>query len=365
VPRMPRHRRAPNALEPGQTYHVTNRGVDRGLIFATDRDRIVFLSLLAEACLNFGVVCHAWCLMGNHYHVVVEDPRGMLSQMMHHLQFCYARYFNDTRLPRRTGPLFESRFCAEVIDSTTYFHDAVAYVLLNPVRTISPLAATPEAYRWSSAALVCSDSTPATFAAGLVNAFGGLDAILASLPPSRITTSQKHRRSRLEAFVAGAWMEKTRVLSGRTPQQYRQVLAARVACEPTRTDDSILRSIPATSTMSATAATIGATSHRTAFGGLDLGATIGAISHACRCIIPAWIPASDERTADVVAYTLWRFTSATAERIASTVGVTVERFENLLVEVRRRRQLEPAWIRVLWALEWALRWQLRAAPHRA
>ena len=68
MPRQPRHRRAPGSLEPGQLYHVTNRGVDRCDIFHSDLDRILFLSFVAEACIHFGAVCHAWCLMTTHWH---------------------------------------------------------------------------------------------------------------------------------------------------------------------------------------------------------------------------------------------------------------------------------------------------------
>jgi REP element-mobilizing transposase RayT len=364
VPRLPRHRRAPGSLEPGQTYHVTNRGVDRGLIFASDRDRIVFLSLLAESCLTFGVVCHAWCLMTNHYHLVVEDTRGMLSQMMHHLQFCYARYFNDTRLPRRTGPLFESRFCAELIDSTAYFHDAVAYVLLNPVRTSRPLALSPEAYPWSSAALVCSEMSPATFATTLLDPHGGVDGVLSSLPPSRITTSHEHRRHRLDALVSGAWMERERVLAGHQPHCYRQLLATRAACEPAPCPDQIQHSIPASCALSPQAARIMSIPDRAAFAGLSLDETIATISHVCRRMIPTSPAIEAARSTDVLAYALWRFTSASVERIAASIGLTVERVADLLIDVRRARRLEAAWSRMLWVVEWALRWQLRAAPHR-
>src|SRR5262245_48993222 len=108
--RLPRHRRAPGSLEPGQIYHVTNRGVDSCDIFHTDRDRVLFLGMLAEACLLTGAVCHAVCLMTTHFHFVVEDPRGLLSQILHRLEGSYARYFNATRHSRRRGPLFESRF---------------------------------------------------------------------------------------------------------------------------------------------------------------------------------------------------------------------------------------------------------------
>jgi REP element-mobilizing transposase RayT len=364
VPRVPRHRRAPDSLEPGKLYHVTNRGVDRGLIFASDRDRIVFLSLLAEACLASGVVCHAWCLMSNHFHFVVEDTRGLLSQLMHHVQFCYARYFNDTRLPRRTGPLFESRFCAELIDSSDYFRDAVAYVLLNPLRTKAPMAATVDEYRWSSAALVCSETTSEAFATALLAPLGGIDGILSCLPPSRIKASQEHRRRRLDALASGVWMERERVLAGCTPNFYRQLLTARSVCEPSPVSDQIQRSLPTASAVSTEAARILSVACRIPFEGLDLDATIGIISHACRQIVPVSLVAPVERLTDIVGYALWRFTSASAKRIAEALGLAVDTFETLLLDVRRARKITPAWYRLLWTIEWTLRWQLKAAPHR-
>jgi hypothetical protein len=165
--------------------------------------------------------------MSTHFHVVLEDTRGTLSQLMHHLKFCYARYFNDTH--RRGGPLFESRFCAELLDSTAYFDDAVAYVLLNPVRTTIPMAASPEAHRWSSAVLVCSETTPAAFAPVLLSGSGGADAVLAALPPSRFKASRERRCHRLDVLASGAWLDRDRVLAGRSPEFYRQFLAARAS----------------------------------------------------------------------------------------------------------------------------------------
>ena len=95
--RVPRCRRVPGSLEPGRLYHVTNRGVDRSDIFHSDMDRILFLSMVAEACMFYGAVCHAFCLMTTHWHFVIEDTRGMLSQVLHRFESAYARYFNDTR----------------------------------------------------------------------------------------------------------------------------------------------------------------------------------------------------------------------------------------------------------------------------
>jgi hypothetical protein len=252
-----------------------------------------------------------------------------------------------------------------LIDSAAYFHDAVAYVLLNPLRTVTPLATSPEAYRWSSASLVCSDATPSEFAAALLASLGGVDDILASLPPSRIKASQEHRRSRLEALASGSWMEKERSLAERTPQLYRQLLATRAVCEPVAERDLIRRSIPAAGAVSAQAARMISAARRVEFTGVDLDEAIGAISHVCRSIVPSSFGASTERLTDVIAYALWRFTSASVERIAEVLEDAAQRIEDLLLDLRRARKLDAAWTRLLWAIEWSLRWQLRAAPHRA
>src|SRR5205823_429904 len=90
-----------------------------------------------------------------------EDVRGTLSRLMHHVEGCYAQYFNMTRLGRRRrGPLFENRFDAQLIDSPEYFEAACAYVLLNPMRTREPLAMVPEAYGLSSARSSAVTSRP-------------------------------------------------------------------------------------------------------------------------------------------------------------------------------------------------------------
>jgi REP element-mobilizing transposase RayT len=359
MPRVPRNRRASGSLEPGQVYHVTNRGVNRCSIFLSDLDRIIFLSLLAEACSVNGAICHAFCLMTTHFHLVIEDTRGMLSQLMHHLEFCYARYFNDTR--DRSGPLFEGRFWAELIDSTPYFNDAVAYALLNPVRTQTPIVPSAEVYSWSSAALVCSDTTPAAFATNLINAVGGIEAVLGALPPSRLKTSRERRRYRLEVLASGAWLDRDHVLAGRAPEQYRQILAARATREPAPTLDPAPGDAAVDERLRLGTPQLAS---RPRFAGFDLNEVLDIVEQECRALIPAsWASVAVKRV-DLVAYSLWRFTSACAAEIASVARIQASRFAAVLTQLRRERLRDPAWRRLLWAVEWALRWRLRAAPHR-
>jgi REP element-mobilizing transposase RayT len=364
VPRIPRHRQSPGFLTPGRLYHVTNRGVDRSIIFTSDRDRIVFLSLLAEACLADELVCHAWCLMSNHFHLVVEDTRGMLSQMMHHLQFCYARYFNDTRLQRRTGPLFESRFRAEMIDSAAYFHEAVAYVLLNPVRTTKPLARSAESYRWSSAALVCTNTSPAAFCTGLLAEFGGVEGVLAALPRARNRVSQERRRFRLEALLSGAWMSRESVLSGRTPDLYLGFLAARAINKQTSpmNRESLSTAVADVALLSPRIDALALS--RPQFCGVELEQAIDAITDVCHRIVPGASDGCADQLAEVVAYALWRFTAASAESISRAVGRATAVVVEQILAVRLAREGVTGWKWLLQSVEWTLRWQLRAAPHR-
>jgi hypothetical protein len=298
--------------------------------------------------------------MTTHFHVVVEDVRGVLSQMMHHVGFCYARYFNDAH--DRSGPLFESRFGSELIDSVGYYRVAVAYVLLNPVRTTVQMASSAEAYRWSSAALVCAETSPAEFASSLLEAAGGVEGVLGALPPSRVKERLERRRSRLEALASGGWMERERVLAGQSPFQFRETLGAHVVDEPAPVRDEIPLSISVGEAVDDGAARM--VCSRPRFAGLQAENVMATIAHTCRRIVPVTLVSATGRMVDVLAYELWRFTSATAESLAEMLGMGADRFDELLLDMRRDRAQDPAWQRLLWAIEWALRWQLLAAPHR-
>ena len=126
VPRVPRNE-LPNGI-----FHVTTRGVDWTWIYRDDEDRRTFLDLLGSVVRRRHWYLHALCLMGNHYHFVVESTSDRLSLGMHRLNGVYAQRFN--RRYKRTGHLFGDRFSSFVVDSDEYLTDACRYVVNNPVR---------------------------------------------------------------------------------------------------------------------------------------------------------------------------------------------------------------------------------------
>jgi len=93
---------------PSAVYHVTSRGNARHDIVTDEQDRRTFLTLLAHVIERFGWLCHAYCLMGNHYHLVIETPQANLSRGMRQLNGRYTQTFN--RRHRRVGHLFQGRF---------------------------------------------------------------------------------------------------------------------------------------------------------------------------------------------------------------------------------------------------------------
>lgn len=137
--------RIPRRLLPDGVYHVTTRGVDRCPIYGDDADRVDFLSLLAGVVHRFDWDCHALCLMGNHYHVVVETPVSLLSLGMHRLNGPYAEGFNAKY--GRTGHLFGDRFVSRVIGDEEDLVGVCRYVVLNPVR--AGLCERPADWPWS------------------------------------------------------------------------------------------------------------------------------------------------------------------------------------------------------------------------
>ena len=139
----------------GAVYHVMARGNECRDIVRDDKDRQRFLDTLAEAVERFGLRLHAFCLMGNHYHLVLGTPHANLSRALGWLQTTYTVRFNARH--RRRGHLFQGRFKAELVEADEYGQWLVEYVHLNPVRPRAKTAPVPveravelAQYRWSS-----------------------------------------------------------------------------------------------------------------------------------------------------------------------------------------------------------------------
>ena len=131
---------------PGAFYHVTSRGNERKEVFKSTRDRTKFLEYLKTATLKYDAVIHVYCLMDNHYHLLLETPSGNLPQIMHHINGAYTIYYNVKR--GRSGHLFQGRYKAILVDADEYAKELSRYIHLNPVR--AKMVERPEEYDWSS-----------------------------------------------------------------------------------------------------------------------------------------------------------------------------------------------------------------------
>ena len=164
----------------GALYHVTSRGDRREAIFEDDEDRLLFLRTLAEVVERFHWLCHAYCLMTNHYHLLVETPDGNLSKGMRHLNGVYTQATN--RRHARTGHLFQGRFQGILVDKDPYLLELTRYVVLNPVR--GGMVRQPENWPWSSYRAM-TGKTPAP-------AWLATDGILALFAKRRTTAQQRY-----------------------------------------------------------------------------------------------------------------------------------------------------------------------------
>jgi putative transposase len=131
---------------PGAWYHVMNRGANRNKIYFDEKDYALFLVVVREATQIFQVKLSAYCLMDNHYHLVVHTPEGNLARFLRHVDGVYTQRFN--RIHRRDGPLFRGRYKAILIEADEYLKQLVRYVHLNPVQ--AKLVQDPAQYPWSS-----------------------------------------------------------------------------------------------------------------------------------------------------------------------------------------------------------------------
>jgi len=131
---------------PGAFYHVTSRGNEQKDVFKSRGDREKFLAYLSSSSERYGAVIHAYCLMSNHYHLLLETPEGNLSEVMRHINGAYTTYFNVKR--KRAGHLFQGRYKAILVEADDYAAELSRYIHLNPVRV--GIVERPEHYQWSS-----------------------------------------------------------------------------------------------------------------------------------------------------------------------------------------------------------------------
>lgn len=170
---------------PGAVYHVTSRGNAQADIYLDAADRLAFLDVLAEVVQRYGWLCHAYCLMDNHYHLLIETPHGELAAGMRRLNGRYTQNFN--RRHRRVGHLLQGRYKAILVERDAYLLELCRYVVLNPVR--AGMVKEAGAYAWSSYAATAGLAAPPAW---LSTAW-----LLAQLAPSRTRAQARYR-----SFVA-------------------------------------------------------------------------------------------------------------------------------------------------------------------
>ncbi|EHK8998501.1 transposase [Vibrio vulnificus] len=137
----------------GALYHVTSRGNARQPIYLEESDFELFIETLSDVCARFNWVIHSFCLMTNHYHLLIETPDGNLSKGMRQLNGVYTQSFN--RKHKRVGHLFQGRYKSILVDKESYLLEVGRYILLNPVR--AAMVESVEEYSWSSWPHICGE----------------------------------------------------------------------------------------------------------------------------------------------------------------------------------------------------------------
>ncbi len=130
----------------GALYHVTSRGDGREDIYLDDNDRENFIEVLSGVCERFNWVVYSYCLMSNHYHLLIETPDSNLSKGMRQLNGVFTQKFN--RYHARVGHVFQGRYKAILVEKESYLLELARYIVLNPVR--AQMARSAKDWSWSS-----------------------------------------------------------------------------------------------------------------------------------------------------------------------------------------------------------------------
>ena len=179
----------------GAIYHLTSRGNARQKVFFTDADRELFLDTLSQVVSRYGWICYAYCLMANHYHLLVETPKANLSLGMRQLNGMYTQSFN--RRHNRVGHLFQGRFKAILVEKESYLLELCRYIVLNPVRVKGK--GEIGAWKWSS--------YRATAGLASVPEFLSTDWILGQFGKKRAKAQKKYRAFVREGLESRPWEE--------------------------------------------------------------------------------------------------------------------------------------------------------------
>ncbi len=152
----------------GALYHITSRGNARQAIFLNEKDFTDFLGILNSVVKRYHFLLHAYCLMNNHYHLLIETPEGNLSKGMRQLNGLYAQRFNQKH--QRVGHLLQGRFQSILVDKDNYLLELSRYIVLNPVR--AGIVKNPKDYKWSSYLATCGNQKiPGLFSDWILSQF--------------------------------------------------------------------------------------------------------------------------------------------------------------------------------------------------
>jgi REP element-mobilizing transposase RayT len=162
---------------PGAFYHVTCRGNRRERIFRTRADHLAWLAETERVCRRFHFCIHAFCLMANHFHLLVETPEGNLGQGMRQLNSAYSQYFN--RRHDLVGHVMQGRYKAILVQRDSYLRELSRYIVLNPVR--AGLVCLPEQWEWSSYRFMLGEQAPSWMAVDWLLACFGAERDAAAL----------------------------------------------------------------------------------------------------------------------------------------------------------------------------------------
>ncbi|OEU74477.1 MAG: addiction module toxin RelE [Desulfuromonadales bacterium C00003068] len=172
----------------GALYHITARGNRQESIFYSDDDRDTFLYILGKVIARYNWICHGYCLMNNHYHLLIETPEGNLSAGMRQLNGVYTQKLNRTY--DKVGHVFQGRFKSILVEKDSYLLELCRYIVLNPVRVGS--CDKPEQWVWSSyRTTVFGKKAPDWLT---------VDWVLSQFSYKRVEARQKYREFVLDAL---------------------------------------------------------------------------------------------------------------------------------------------------------------------